>query len=568
QETTAAQARETAGRRAHERAGAETALATVKARLDDNQGRQATAEAWLAQHPESGPLVTDWSLARASLAAFEQREAERVKQQGEGPARVTALEGAKGAYTSLDAKATELHVESQAKVRQVEAAEAEASKHPLEASQAARVALESWRLTRTRARHCLDNACKAERVAKEAAEGRVQHEAHALEQERLAGEAEANAERHAIAIAEVEHLLRLARATVDVAAHRAELRAGEHCPLCGATEHPYADRPPVVNQLITELGARERELKRLESEARGEAKAAATRASTSRRGAGDEAGREAGARAELAGLDQTWSGLGLGTALFPLGATEAALAADERELVQRERAVVEEERAASAAAKTAVTARKAAQEAVDAAAAARREAEKAAGSVAACQEQVDDNARALRDAEAGVDAALRDLAAPLGAMGEWRGRLYADPRGFALRCAGLVTERGQQEATIAQCERDGAALAATALATRHDLEQKSARCREAEAEHHARAIELDSSRRERAALLDGRAVADVEAELDQRVQSRQRTLDDARAEAENTDRAATSAEATAIAEGRACEAAGAEAALRTEARNS
>ncbi|MBM4390852.1 MAG: AAA family ATPase [Deltaproteobacteria bacterium] len=567
QTTATANAREAASRRADERAGAETALVTAKADVAANKGRQAAAEAWLAQHPESGPLVTDWSLARASLAAFARHEAERVEQQGEGAARVTALEEAKGVYTGLDAKATELHGESQAKARQVEEAEAEAARHPLEASQAARVALEGRRLTSTQARHCLDNASKSERDAKDAASARVKHDAEALEQERLATEAEANAEAQAIALAEVEHLLRLARATVDVAAHRADLRAGEHCPLCGATEHPYADRPPVVNQLIADLGVRERELKRLESAARGEAKAAATRASTCRRLADDEAGREAKARAELAGLDQAWSGLGLGTALFPLEATEAALAADERELEQRERAVTEEERAASAAAKTAATARKAAQETVDAAAVARRDAEKAAGSVAACQKQVDDNARALRDAEAGVDAALRDLAEPLGAMGEWRGRLYADPRGFALQCAALVAERGQQEATIARCDRDGAALAATALATGNDLEQKTARCREAEGEHDARATELDGSRRERAALLDGRAVADVEAELDGCLRSRQLTLDDARGEAENADRAATSAEATATAESRASEAAGAEAALRAKARD-
>lgn len=64
-----------------------------------------------------------------------------------------------------------------------------------------------------------------------------------------------------VRIQEAERTLERMRMIVELAAHRARLRAGEPCPLCGACEHPHADRPAPGAQLLHDQRAYLEELR-------------------------------------------------------------------------------------------------------------------------------------------------------------------------------------------------------------------------------------------------------------------------------------------------------------------
>lgn len=60
-----------------------------------------------------------------------------------------------------------------------------------------------------------------------------------------------------------EALLRLASGKADLAEHRDVLQPGEPCPLCGAPEHPWADRPAAEDQGILRQARQDLEAKKM-----------------------------------------------------------------------------------------------------------------------------------------------------------------------------------------------------------------------------------------------------------------------------------------------------------------
>jgi exonuclease SbcC len=82
-------------------------------------------------------------------------------------------------------------------------------------------------------------------------------EAEKAQREREAAHAEALAAK--ARVEEAQRSLDLARVALGLADHRANLRDGEACPLCGAREHPWLDGSspgsPVVEQLAARVGA-------------------------------------------------------------------------------------------------------------------------------------------------------------------------------------------------------------------------------------------------------------------------------------------------------------------------
>ena len=71
------------------------------------------------------------------------------------------------------------------------------------------------------------------------------------------------------ALGEAERTCELARAQLQLADRRAELREGEECPLCGATDHPFARHAPAT-RLLDALEARALELRGRIDVARGD----------------------------------------------------------------------------------------------------------------------------------------------------------------------------------------------------------------------------------------------------------------------------------------------------------
>ncbi len=142
----------------------------------------------------------------------------------------------------------------------------------------------------------LGAAAKAARSAAARLEGARTEEADArAEAEKAAAEeaaAKAEAERAAIRLDEARRALSGTSAARDLEPRRGDLVAGEPCPLCGATEHPWAERAPVVDALFREQEERVEELEKEKDAARDRAaKAGARRAAESRRMEG--AGRRA-----------------------------------------------------------------------------------------------------------------------------------------------------------------------------------------------------------------------------------------------------------------------------------
>ncbi len=553
--------------RARELEAAQVARRKVNAELDANAARRAGAEAWLDRNPGIAPLAAEWSLARANLAGFARHEAERARHQGRATPLLEAHALAAGTHAELDARSAARAGEAVLQAQRLAAAETDAAQHPLEAAKTARRECEARRLSLTQARNLLANAARAELVARNAAEASATHTVESGRQAQRAAQAEARADAHAVALAEVERLLSRARLTVDVAVHREALRPGEDCPLCGASKHPYRDRPPVVDELLANLTARQRELKQREKHERGEATAAAALAHASQRAAAGEALREQEARAEWSRHEGAWRALGRGAELSLLVDAEARLGADEAALEAWENEVDHAEQAAARAAAGVKAALEDWKRATSAAADARLATDDAAKAVGGAQEAIDDNARALRDAEAGVDASLHQLGGPLAAMGAWRGLLYADPTGFARKCAELVEAYCQVQSVIADCAREEAALSARVVALEGALAEALSRQDEAEAARKAAADALDASRALRERVLGGRAVDMVEKEIAEHVKSRQAAFDAARSTAEAATVEAGAARATATAAKDALDKATLDATSRSQARD-
>ncbi len=497
---------------------AKEALAAKEAVREDAaclSSERAEVRAWLADHATQAPLAEGWDRWEKELVRHAGAERELVRAG-------VVLDGTE--REALRARGDE----ERARQEVAAAARVEAS------------AAEALAQARTRAAELDAPACAAERERLQEGVTRLRDLVQAGREARLAAEAVARcagltaAAREAEATAEAEvkgleagrveagRALDLARdhhdrarAALSLEARRRELVAGEHCPLCGACEHPWAGGSPLAgleSELAGQLRLHEEEvaqLVRTTGEASRAAAVARAQASLS-----EEHGREG--KKALAAARERWTrtcqaaGASLPEdALHGCDAAPRALASalDALDTVcAREREANGRERLAREAAAQLEGLQARAAEAARTLGNAVRAADQAGHEVELARQE---RAARLADRNA-LESALGELLAP---WGGWRERLRERDAPFRRALAASVAlnrrQRSAAEGLDTRCAELGAALGVA----RARGEERSATAveRGAAAELSAgRAAELTTRR---AAKLGGRLTGEVEAEL-------------------------------------------------------
>lgn len=232
----------------------------ARARLEACRRRADEASSWLGAHAELARAADDWPRHEQRLERLIERVAEQRGLERDARAatqRATDLATAH-ARQAEGAREAEQHATS-AKEAYQRAAEV--------ARRAPSAALSEVRSAWVERRSSLDTmlgvatlaqrAFEAERRQRDAADRAA---SAAVTARREADAAERAREQAEQKLEEAQRARDALRSTLDLAAHRAELREGEPCPLCGAREHPFARELPLVERLLDEQDARVRAL--------------------------------------------------------------------------------------------------------------------------------------------------------------------------------------------------------------------------------------------------------------------------------------------------------------------
>lgn len=526
-------------------------LAGLEARKASAARQIADAEAWLAAHRPDEPVAREWGRweselsrcaeAAQALAALAREQPPAAGARDGAHERLRAAEEAlAGAQAALDA--------AQGVLAGRRAAAAELPRRGLLERQgrlaAAERALVDLRSTGA-------ETLRRAQEAREAEDRAGALRAQAAGEEQGAGQWQARQAELEGRLAGARAALRLAELSASLEAHRAQLQPGSPCPLCGATEHPWAPAeggPPEPG----EAGRLRREAAELEEAVReaGQELASARQRGTGALGQAGEEERRAGAALEEAeDLRGAWErGRGkLPDAPLPpdptdpvsLPATDRALEAARGELAQVGRALRDAEERAAAA--------EAAQAGADGAGqgleAARRERESAAEALGEAERCLAELAARERQERSSLNRALDALAGAIPGWQEARARLLINPEAFREEWGNRVGAwRAQEEGRAAAREALGgleprvqaAATETRALTDRHG--QAAEAFRLAEDAHAALA-------RDRGELLGGRPAKEVEAEGEARVTRAEAADREAQKRAEAAGKAASGGEA-------------------------
>ncbi|MFO1349227.1 MAG: AAA family ATPase [Gammaproteobacteria bacterium] len=503
-------------RASQQAAAAEQALGALRAQRQRHEQQHDEAAAWLAAHSPWSALARQWERWDAELQRY--RDADRACSESEARcvdlrARLSLAE--RDAAAAMAAVATAAQVLEEHQRRWAEAEE-QVQIGDVTALARRRRVLEQRRVRLRRVLELGDEIFRQRgveaRYRDEQARCSVQFDAVGAEAASVA--AQLDQQRKAVHQARHEWLLAQAAANADVRMMRAQLRHGDACPVCGATEHPWTGdyAPPAAVEM--------QRIKLAECE-RGEEDLAARQARLAqerlvlreRLAALSERRQELAAI--LRSLDEQWRlevaepGDAGGVDAGRLAEAEVQHALVLRGLLGLAASEMQAQRAQASArtARAALDQARAQHERAQAALQTHREA------LQALRFEEQNAAQAYNRVLTERATVLATLAEPLAAVADGAAALGDDASAFHMRCRDVCTEWGRQrqrlEAAANGLRELDAQLAAAVLVVQHAGEQQHAF--EVRRDQQLRAWE--ALRQARAACCGGQPVAAFEQEL-------------------------------------------------------
>ncbi len=494
------------------------AVSTGKARrcVTELEARRGAASTWLLDHAARTSLASEWPRWEALLRKHSGHVADISLKEGVASGAVERLKAVTARRDEAASLVARLDTEFGSLEQAAKEAEEAAGEDALPALRRDHAEADSLR------GHLQDLAALAREAAKaRGARDEAAKEAGEAEKLGRASAADLGALEKQVARAdgalEASRLsLQHTREALSLDDRRETLRAGQPCPLCGATEHPYSRKAPAGSLLEkqqeivsrgekTAAALRKDETELQKRAAREDERARKGREQRDRHEA--ELGRANGEYAKLRGrVDIAGVPARAPDAVEKLGKllaeAEAALAGARKALDL----ALERKQAAESARKKVEERRKEVEKAREAHGTAEREAERAAADLAKARD-------VLRTLVSLRDGAESELDSALSFLGEWRSAARADAVAFGRSCEKVASEHKGQERALRDAEDE---LGPARVALEGALVGETAR-RQAAAAAEAREKDLlerlAALEKDRGALLGGREAGLVEGAL-------------------------------------------------------
>lgn len=528
--------------------GAAGSLKTLEDQAQACDRALAEAQGWLAGHAGLAPVAAQWEGWERELARYAEARSERDQArtgQDQARAEATRLGAALEAESNQAKGLATRREEEDAQIRELTAQAAALDPVRLAAE---RESLFSRRQDLEQRQRLVQDATKSrdylEVRRSTLAEVQARHQSSAARAQAMG--AEVVPLRAVLVEAESAHQRLLLASAERVETLRQGLVEGEPCPVCGAEQHPWADRDSGLLQgLAREQSDRVEALRARVDTLTREQAAATTESEQAERRATELAGEIAAGQTEMERLLGFWAvlpsdglrpdspleeGLAgrIGQSLADLGVHLERVQGDEarhRTLVAR----IEQSRAALESL--------------------RAQGEACAGRLRGIEQGLHDSSQAQARAAEAEERANRTLeevrgllAVPFAGIADWRDQLESDPRLLAERCHAEVQDwrrwetAGAEQQQARQDLEPKLAQARTRLdSARADLERCIAILREQE-EALARLVA------QRTSCLDGRPADEVEQSLDTLIAEARKTLDGTRETLDQTRRQLTALE--------------------------